>query len=123
MIVESSKRGAILAPATSLHEMGAIMKSSKLLVTNDSGPMHIAAALDVPTLAIFGPTNPRLQGPYGNISEIVRNENLNCLECNLVKCPIVDPVTGIGNPCMKNLEPEIVFARLLKLIARIEESE
>jgi lipopolysaccharide heptosyltransferase II len=106
--------GAILAPQTSLKQMGALLKSSRLLVTNDSGPMHIAAALGVPTLAIFGPTNPRLQGPYGNISEIVRNEKLDCLECNLTECPI-------GNLCMKELEPATVFEHLLKLISKIDE--
>lgn len=103
----------ILAPQTSLMEMGAIMKESLFLITNDSGPMHIAASSDVPTLAIFGPTNPRAQGPYGNISEIVRNEKLDCLECNLTRCPI-------GNPCMKELEAENVFERLLILISKIE---
>ncbi len=111
-IAESSN--SILAPETSLHEMGAIMKESLLLVTNDSGPMHIAAALDVPTLAIFGPTSPRLQGPYGNIHEIARNERLDCLECNLTKCPI-------GNLCMTELDPEPVFEKLLALIYRVEE--
>ena len=109
----SSSSNSVLAPRTSLHEMGAIMKKSLLLITNDSGPMHIAAALDVPTLAIFGPTNPRLQGPYGNISGIVRNERLDCLECNLTKCPI-------GNPCMKGLDAETVFKKLLGLISKIE---
>lgn len=109
----STGANVILAPQTSLHEMGAIMKESLLLVTNDSGPMHIAAALDVPTLAIFGPTNPRAQGPYGNISEIVRNEKLDCLECNLTKCPI-------GNPCMKELDAETAFHKLLELVSKIE---
>ena len=108
--------GAILAPQTTLKQMGAILKASRLLVTNDSGPMHIAATLGVPTLAIFGPTSPRLQGPYGNISEIVRNEKLSCLECNLTKCPI-------GNLCMKELEPPIVFEHLLRLISKIDERE
>ncbi len=106
--------GAILAPPTSLKQMGAIMKASRLLVTNDSGPMHIAAALGVPTLAIFGPTSPHLQGPYGNISEIARNEKLDCLECNLTKC-------SIGNLCMKELEPETVFEHLKILITKIDE--
>ncbi len=110
-ICESS--GAVLAPPTSLKEMGAILKLSHLLVTNDSGPMHIAAALGVPTLAIFGPTSPRLQGPYGNISEIVRNEKLDCLECNLTRCPI-------GNLCMTQLDPENVFSRLQALLVKIE---
>lgn len=109
----ASSSNSILAPQTSLHEMGAIMKESLLLITNDSGPMHIAAGLGVPTLAIFGPTNPRLQGPYGNLSEIARNEKLDCLECNLTKCPI-------GNPCMKELDAETVFEKLLKLITKIE---
>ncbi|MCL5268805.1 MAG: glycosyltransferase family 9 protein [Bacteroidetes bacterium] len=105
---------AILAPPTSLHEMGAIMTSSLLLVTNDSGPMHIASALEVPTLAIFGPTSPRLQGPYGNISVIVRNEALGCLECNLTKCTI-------GNLCMTNLGAETVFESLLILVSKIHQ--
>ncbi len=111
-----SSSGAIIAPQTSLKQMGAILKASRLLVTNDSGPMHIAAALGVPTLAIFGPTSPRLQGPYGNISEIVRNEKLDCLGCNLTKCPI-------GNLCMKELKPATVFEHLLKLISKIDERE
>ena len=108
----SSASNAVLAPETSLHEMGAIMKASLLLVTNDSGPMHIAAALRIPTLAIFGPTSPHLQGPVGNISEIVRNEKLDCLECNLTKCPI-------GNPCMNELGVDIVFQKLQILISKI----
>ena len=105
---------AFLAPPTTLHEMGAIMEESLLLVTNDSGPMHIAAALGVPTLAIFGPTSPQLQGPVGNISEIVRNEKLDCLECNLTKCPI-------GNPCMKELSPRTVFDKLTSLLIRLDQ--
>jgi lipopolysaccharide heptosyltransferase II len=117
-IVSSSKD--ILAPPTSLHEMGAIMARSFLLITNDSGPMHIAAALGVPTLAIFGPTSPRLQGPYGNISEIVQNTDLDCLECNLTKCPVVNPSTGIANPCMREINVEAIFESLLRLISRIQ---
>ncbi len=105
-----------MAPQTSLHEMGAIMRDSLLLITNDSGPMHIAAALGVPTLAIFGPTSPHLQGPYGNISEIVRNESLDCLQCNLTKCPI-------GNPCMKELKTESIFDKLNILIDRIRHNK
>ncbi len=110
-IARSSR--AILAPPTSLKQMGAILFRSRLLITNDSGPMHIAAALGVPTLAIFGPTSPHLQGPYGNISEIVRNEKLDCLECNLTKCPI-------GNLCMNELHPETVFEESQNLIRKVE---
>ncbi len=108
--------GAILAPDTSLKQMGAVLKASRLLVSNDSGPMHIAAALGVPILAIFGPTSPHLQGPFGNVSVIVRNEKLDCLECNLTKCPI-------GNLCMNELEPEAVFQSLLDLVSMLDKAE
>lgn len=108
----SSSSNALLAPQTTLKQMGAILTGSALLITNDSGPMHVAAALGVPTLAIFGPTSPGLQGPYGNVSVIVRNEQLDCLECNLTRCPI-------GNPCMKELNPETVFESLSRLINKL----
>ncbi|MGC8653691.1 MAG: glycosyltransferase family 9 protein [Candidatus Kryptoniota bacterium] len=111
----AEQSGAVLAPFTSLHQMGAIMKASKLLITNDSGPMHIAASLNVPTLAIFGPTDPKLQGPYGNISEIVQKEDLECLKCNKTTCPI-------GNICMTTLDAEVVFEKLDHLMRKIESS-
>ena len=103
---------AVLGPPTNLHEMGAIMRKSIALITNDSGPMHIAASLGVPTVAVFGPTSPSLQGPYGNKSVIVRNEGLDCLECNRTTCPI-------GNICMTQLEAETVFQKLLELLSSL----
>lgn len=100
-----------LLPKTSLKEMGAFLECCSYLVTNDSGPMHIAAALNVPTLGIFGPTDPKLQGPYGAGKFWVRHEGLDCLACNLTECPI-------GNICMKDLSVETVaeaFKRSFKL--------
>lgn len=111
----SRASGEVFAPRTSLKEMGGILRLSRALVTNDSGPMHIAAALDVPTLAIFGPTTPRLQGPYGNVSEIVRNGELDCLGCNLTRCTI-------GNLCMQELEVETVFEHLQSLLTKLARS-
>ena len=94
---------ATLLPPTTLKELAAILGRSSLVVTNDSGPMHIAAAMGAPVVAIFGPTNPRLQGPHQTVSAVVRNETLDCLGCNLTTCPI-------GNPCMHGLAPEAVVA-------------
>lgn len=98
-----------LIPKTSLKEMGAFLESCSYLVSNDSGPMHIAAALGVPTLGIFGPTSPQLQGPYGGIHQVVRHEALDCLECNLTECPI-------GNICMKELPVETVYSSFQLLL-------
>lgn len=97
-----------LIPKTSLKEMGALLQQCHYLVSNDSGPMHIAASLGVPTLGIFGPTNPFLQGPYGTKHLWVRHEELDCLACNLTDCPI-------GNICMTDLAVDTVYNSFLKL--------
>lgn len=75
-----------LAPPTSLKQAAALLASVSLLVTTDSGPMHIAAAMNTPCVAIFGPTNPKLQGPYGSQHVVVRKEDLDCLCCNQLDC-------------------------------------
>ncbi len=87
LIKKYMKKEAILAPNTSLGEMAAIIKRCSLVIANDSGPMHISAALRIPTLSINGPTDPRLQGPYGENNAWVRNEELGCIGCNLLQCP------------------------------------
>jgi ADP-heptose:LPS heptosyltransferase len=96
-IQRKMKSSSQIIPRTSLTELGAIIRHCAYVVSNDSGPMHIAASLDVPTLGIFGPTNPSLQGPYGKIHRWIRNEEIECLACNLTSCPI-------GNICMTQLE-------------------
>ncbi len=92
----------LVPPKTSLGQLGALLRRCSLLITNDSGPMHIGAALGTPVVAIFGPTNPELQGPYGVDSEIIRCEPLHCLGCNLTECPI-------GHPCMRGLKVNAVL--------------
>lgn len=99
---------AIVPPATSLLELAALLRRCSLMVSNDSGPMHIAAAMGTPVVGIFGPTNPRLQGPYGAKTKTVRNESLDCLGCNLVVCPI-------GNPCMTRLPVQTVLEAIAQL--------
>jgi heptosyltransferase-3 len=100
-----------IIPRTSLKQLGAILQRCSYVVSNDSGPMHIAAAVGVPTLGIFGPTTPKLQGPYGERHSWVRNEELDCLECNLTKCPI-------GNVCMTNLDVDRVVSAFDVLVKK-----
>jgi len=102
---------ARLIPPTSLQELAAILRRCSAMVTNDSGPMHIAAVMGTPVLAVFGPTNPRFQGPVGEGHVVVRNERLDCLGCNLTKCPI-------GLPCMEKLTVEEMVAGFGKLRLR-----
>ena len=100
-LVELIGEAAVALPQTDLIGLAAYLKRSRLLLTNDSGPMHLAAAVGTPVVAIFGPTNPRLQGPYGNGHVVVRNEELDCLGCNLTRCD--------HRSCMVGLSVETVF--------------
>ncbi|MBI1802994.1 MAG: glycosyltransferase family 9 protein [Ignavibacteriae bacterium] len=101
-IASSMSEPAMLIPPASLKQLGAILEACSVMVTNDSGPMHIASTLGTPVVAIFGPTVPELQGPVNEKSIVARNSKLVCLGCNYTTCPI-------GNPCMEELSVNDVF--------------
>lgn len=103
---------ATLIPRSTLKELGAILERCSLMVTNDSGPMHIAAVLGTPIVAIYGPTHPELQGPVTENAGIVQKKELSCLGCNLTECPI-------GNPCMEGLEVDVVLGEVRRLVERL----
>lgn len=76
-----------LAPKCSITKMAALIKKCRGMIANDSGPMHISSAVGTPVLGLFGPTDPRLQGPYGKNNRYFRIEDLDCIACNLLECP------------------------------------
>ncbi len=78
---------AVLAPKTSLRQMSGLIKNCGFILANDSGPMHMAAALGIPTLGIFGPTDPAKHGPYSGNSGYVLKDDLFCIICNYLECP------------------------------------
>ncbi len=86
--IVSAAEGHLLnmAGRTSVRELMALISCCRLFVTNDSGPMHIAAALGVPVVAIFGSTDPKLTGPVGAVHIVVRKD-VACAPCFLRKCP------------------------------------
>jgi ADP-heptose:LPS heptosyltransferase len=71
-IVRHSGDKAILAPATSLLELTALVRRAMLFVGSDTGPLHIAAAVETPCVAIFGPTRPEVCRPYGSGHTVLR---------------------------------------------------
>ena len=80
--VENAAQGnaVSLAGRTGLKELIAVIKNASFFISNDTGPMHIAAALEIPVFAIFGPANPVRTGPYGSIHTII-SEDLDCAPC------------------------------------------
>jgi heptosyltransferase I len=73
LTVESASDGAARLISCSIAELIALNRRAKLFIGGDTGPMHLAAALGVPVVAIFGPTDPARNGPYGTRSIVVRN--------------------------------------------------
>ena len=97
-------RGAInLAGRTSLRQLVALLERAELVIANDSGPMHIAAALGRPLIAIFGPTNPIRTGPYNRLDTVIRIE-IPCSPCYSRKCS--------HQSCLRWLEVESVLKRI-----------
>lgn len=100
-IVSMSGGKAIsMAGKTSLRQLSGIIKDAAYAVTNDTGPMHIAAAFKVPVFAIFGPTNHIRTGPYGNNHTII-NSTLPCAPCYRRHCDDLK--------CMHSITPETVL--------------
>jgi heptosyltransferase-1 len=99
-----------LCGATSLPEMIEWLRLCDLLITNDTGPMHAAAALGKPIVALFGPTEPRRTGPYGRLENVLRHE-LPCSPCLKSHCAWKNPIE-----CLTAISPAMVFERAQKLL-------
>jgi len=100
-----------LAGRTSLHELCVLLKLCRVLLTNDSGPMHIAAALGTPVVVPFGSTSPELTGPGlpGDPQHRLLKSDAPCSPCFLRECPI-------DFRCMNGLSAERVLEAVLSLI-------
>jgi heptosyltransferase-2 len=77
----------VLAGRTSLGQLMGLIKECHLFITNDSGPMHLAAALGVPQLAIFGSTSEAATGPLSECAQVIKHQ-VDCNPCFLRECPI-----------------------------------
>jgi heptosyltransferase-1 len=71
--VESASEGAARKVSCSVSELITLTRRARLFIGGDTGPMHLAAALQVPVVAIFGPTNPARNGPFGTRAIVLRN--------------------------------------------------
>jgi len=103
-----SSKSLVLSGATTIRELMAAVKRCEVLVTNDTGPMHIASAFQVPVVAIFGPTDWRITSPFGSAHAIVR-QPVDCAPCLLRECPI-------DHRCMTRVTVEQVYEAATKQV-------
>jgi len=96
-----------LVGQTTLPEMVEWLRICRLVVSNDTGPMHVAAALGRPVVAVFGPTDPHRTGPYGQIEHVVQNRSLACVPCMKDVCHVAPSLA-----CLSRLAPELIAQRV-----------
>jgi heptosyltransferase II len=109
-LISTSAPGALnCCGMTGLGEALALIKRCQLFVSNDSGLMHVAAALNVPTVAIFGSTDPMATGPRGKNAKIVKQDT-ECSPCLKPECPV-------GYRCLLSVQPDDVWREMEKLRA------
>lgn len=101
-----------LCGETSLPEMVEWIRLCDLMITNDTGPMHVAAALGKPLVGLFGPTEPRRTGPYGQLQNVLQIQ-LPCEPCMKSHCTWKNPME-----CLTAISPQTIFERAQKLISK-----
>jgi ADP-heptose:LPS heptosyltransferase len=110
--IEKATGGRVInkAGSATLVETGGLLKEMDLLIANDSGPVHMAAAVGVPALVIFGPTDPARTGPYGDRHRIAR-VSLPCQPC----------FSRVGRheviPCLAGVTPEKVGEMAVEMLS------
>jgi heptosyltransferase-2 len=98
---EMSKKPFDLTGQTTLQQLAGSISLSSLFITNDTGPMHLANALKIPVVAIFGPTDPRITGPFQKPSKVLMGQ-VPCWPCSYRECPFV-------HQCMTQITPEMAL--------------
>ncbi len=95
---------------TNVRQLMALLANSKLMITNDSGPMHMGAAFQTPLVAVFGPTDHTTTSPWSDNSRIVRHD-VGCSPCLLRQCPT-------DHRCMESVTAEDVMLAVESLMGR-----
>lgn len=117
----SGGRALEVGGAPDLPLLAAGLADCAVALTNDSGPMHVAAAVGTPVVALIGPSDPRLTGPLGDHHVLLVAKELGCLPCGRNVCPRSGPGSHLPdaeNECMRLLSADRVEAAVLGQLAR-----
>jgi len=105
----------ILAGQTTIPQLGALLKRADLLLSSDSGPAHMAAALGTPQITIFGPTDPAVYAPI-NPKAVVLRRDLPCSPCYDARATAECRFGHVN--CMRQLEPDEVYQACTRLLQK-----
>ena len=115
MVRGISQPPVILTGKTTLRELAGILSWANLMITNDTGPMHLANALKVPVMALFGPTDPRVTGPWHQ-PYLILQKRVICWPCWYRSCPY-------DHSCLKLISEDEVLSASLCLLQPAERAE
>ncbi len=102
------ERALVLSGQTTVRELMAVTERCGIFLTNDTGPMHIAAAFNVPVVSIFGPTDWRMTSPFGEEHRLIR-QPVDCAPCLLRECPI-------DHRCMTRVTVDQVYEAAVRIM-------
>jgi heptosyltransferase-1 len=108
-VVRATTYTPAIAPATTLLQLAALLSRCAVFVGGDTGPLHLAAAVGTPTVGLYGPSNPRRNGPYGS-GHIVLQRQLPCSNCDRRTCNHWE--------CLPGIEVEMVVQAVGRLLER-----
>ena len=109
-ILASSGERFVVFESSDLRQTVAVISQLNVLVCNNSGPLHIATALNVPTLSFMGPTEQGHWMPLGDNHEVLRQDDLDCIGCNSGTCARGDFA------CMRRIKPEEALGCIIRLL-------
>jgi lipopolysaccharide heptosyltransferase II len=95
---------------TTIQQLAALMQRARLVITNDSASLHLACAVEVPVLALFGPTDPRKYGPTGPHDRVIQRR-LFCTPCEEALC-------RFNHECMRFISVEEVFETAKEMLRK-----
>ena len=110
---ESDSSICNLCGKTSLRILAEVLKRCSCLIANDSAPMHLGAAVDIPVIAIFGPTDPKKYAPRGLMHKII-SADLDCQPCEKAQCIFGKKPAD----CLKKISVDIVFNKVMEVLRK-----
>ena len=118
-IMKLSQASPVIAPPTHLKQLADLLSRCSIVVSNDSGPMHLSVAMGTPTIGLHGPSDPLVNGPYRNWSISVMGERIGALDCyapekRKLRCRKFRKCGR--NECMSLISPEEVFKKVWDIL-------